>query len=85
MTTTIDWGDPAARRTLLDRVGADEFNRLLREYQHGSTVAIVNGRPIRLVRSDRFGLLYSVDGLTAFSTLAEAETHARGLAPKGGA
>lgn len=61
----IDWTDPAARLRLIEKVGPDEYNRLLNTY--------FDENPIRPVPS-RFGTLFAV-GRTgrAFSTRKDAE------------
>jgi hypothetical protein len=75
----LNWDDPAARLTLIESVGADEYNRLHAEHMRRQTVANVNGHGIRTIGS-RFGRLFMVEGTDrAFSTQAEAETFARTL------
>jgi hypothetical protein len=61
---------------LIERLGAEEYSRLLAEPHRGSTVATVNGYSIRQVQT-RFGRLYVVEGTErAFSTLAQAKDFA---------
>lgn len=77
----MNWDDPAARAHLIERVGADEYNRLFAEHRRASVVATVNGHAIRPIGS-RFGRLYQVgDTGSAFTTQAAAEKHAEGLPP----
>jgi len=72
----IDWDDPEARLALLERVGADEYNRLMAEHHRNSVVETINGHGIRPVRS-RFGRLFMVgDTGTAFLTLEQAREFA---------
>ena len=73
---TIDWSDPTARKSLIESVGQDEYNRLHAEQMERSTVATVNGHAIRRVPS-RFGKLYQVGTTgTAFSAFEAAKTFA---------
>jgi hypothetical protein len=58
-----DFDDPAQRAALIERVGPDEYNRQLKEHLDRSTVEVVSGYGIRLVRSMLFGPIYMVDGL----------------------
>lgn len=75
----VDWGDPVSRLALIDRIGPAAYNEAFRKHMADSTVATVNGYPIRPVPS-RFGRLFSVDGANvAFRTQAEAEAHAATL------
>lgn len=72
----MNWDDPAARASLIERVGVDEYNRQFEAYRAASVVATVNGHDIRPVES-RFGRLFMV-GTTgsAFRTLAMAKAFA---------
>jgi hypothetical protein len=82
--SNINWDDPAARLELIERVGADEYNRLHAEHMKRQTVATVNGYGIRKVNTP-YGQLFAVDGTTttmAFRTLDEAEAYARECQPK---
>lgn len=73
----IDWDDPAARGRLIERVGAEEYSRLLAIHFKQSTLATINGHAIRPVMS-RFGRLFSVGNTNrAFATLGEAAAFAR--------
>ena len=75
----MDWDDPEARANLIQRVGVDEYNRLMKAYKKASTVATVNGRAIRPTGS-RFGRLFLVEGSgQAFFSQEEAEDFARKL------
>ena len=38
--------DPAKGFALIERIGADEYNRLLREHRRASIVATINGHEI---------------------------------------
>ena len=78
--TKINWDDPEARLHLIEAVGHEEYNRLMKQHIEDSAVATVNGYRIRPVGT-RFGLLYQVDcdEVVAFRTQAEAEAHARSL------
>src|SRR5262245_1044233 len=65
MDETIDWNDPEARLALIERVGTEEYNRLVRVYQEAN--------PIQVVPS-RYGVVYWVtDAQVGFSTREEAE------------
>ena len=69
--------DPAEGFKLIERIGVDEYIRLVREHDRASVVATINGHEIWPVQT-RFGQLYVVGGTErAFSTLAEAEACAR--------
>jgi hypothetical protein len=69
--------DPAGGFALIERIGADEYNRLVREHDRARIVATINGHEIWPVQT-RFGRLYVVGGTErAFSTLAEAEACAK--------
>jgi hypothetical protein len=72
----MDWNDPEARAHLIDRVGAEEYNRQFAAHRAASVIATVNGYHIRPVGS-RFGRLFQVgDTGTAFRTLDEAKAFA---------
>jgi hypothetical protein len=72
----MNWDDPAERLALIERVGVDEYNRLIQQHFKDSVVLTVNGHGIRPVQT-RFGRLYQVGNTgTAFATLAEAEKFA---------
>lgn len=73
----MNWDDAKARFQLIEAVGVAEYNRLLRQHQKDSTVAVVNGYAIRPVGS-RFGRIFMLDGTTTgFATQAAAEDCAR--------
>lgn len=75
----MNWDDPAARLALVERVGTEEYNRLMRAHQAASAVETVNGHAIRPVAS-RFGRIFLVGNTgTGFSTLDDARKHARTL------
>ena len=72
----MNWDDPAERLRLIERVGAEEYNRRFREQRQRSIVATVNGHDIWPVNC-RFGRLFHVGGTnTAFATLKEAKAFA---------
>ncbi len=73
----MNWGDPAARLELIERVGPDEYARRQQQHIKQSVIATVCGHEIRPVQT-RFGRLHTV-GATgkAFKSRAEAETYAR--------
>lgn len=78
----IDWADPAARLALIERVGHEEYGRLIREHFREQTVTIVNGYDIRKISSTRLGQLFMVDGSPdqrGFATLQQATEYARAL------
>jgi hypothetical protein len=75
----MNWDDPTDRAALIERVGPDEYNRLIEEHHESSTVARINGYRIRPVGS-RFGTVFVIDGAGfGFATQAKAEAHARTL------
>lgn len=77
MGYAIEWDDAAARSRLIDRIGPAEYNKAFAEHVKASTVATVNGYPIRPI-STGFGRLFQVYGTKkAFRTLAEAEAYAK--------
>lgn len=65
---TINWDDASARLALIERVGHEEYNRLIRAH--------IDARgPIHTV-STRFGTLHAVSGTDkAFSTRKQAEEY----------
>lgn len=72
----MNWDNPEERLALIERVGAEEYNRLIQAYHEESTVARVGGHALRPVGS-RFGQLFLVgDTGKAFRTQAEAEVFA---------
>lgn len=76
----MDWSDPVARLHLIDEVGPARYNELHRQHMVDSTVATVNGYPIRPVMSQRYGRIFMVDGANiGFRTQAEAEQRAMSL------
>jgi hypothetical protein len=78
----IDWDDPVARYHLVEEVGTERYNELIQQHFRDSTVATVNGYPIRPVGS-RFGTIFMIDGANiGFKTQPEAEAHAATLPPK---
>lgn len=78
----MNWNDPIERARLIERVGPDEYNRQHKAHLAASVVSTVNGYGIRPV-SSAFGRLFAVDYTKmAFTTLAQAEAHAAGLAPR---
>lgn len=80
----MNWNDPQERLALIEKAGAIEYNRRLNQHCEDSTLAVVNGYPIRAINSPRFGRVYMVDGLgKGHSTLAGAKAMAE-RAPKNG-
>jgi hypothetical protein len=82
--TKINWDDPAARLALIEQVGHEEYNRLIKQHIEDSVVARVNGYAIRPVGT-RFGRLYQVDDpdrVVAFRDHEEAERYAQSLPQK---
>jgi hypothetical protein len=72
----INWDDPAARLALIERVGHEEYSRLIGEHFRKQTITVVNGYGIRKINT-RFGQLFMVDGSPdqrAYSTLFYADT-----------
>ncbi len=53
--------DPAEGFALIELIGADEYNRLVREHDRASIVATMNGHEIWPVQT-RFGRLYRRNG-----------------------
>jgi hypothetical protein len=81
---TIDWDDPEQRLELIQRVGPARYNQLLQAHQRASVIEVCNGRSIRLVRSERFGPIYWVDGLDAGSPTLEGARQMAASARAGG-
>lgn len=79
-TPSIDWDDPAARLELISRVGPAAYSAMLAKHQRAS---VGNGYPIRTVRSERFGLIYMVDGLDRGAATLEAAREMAAAAPRG--
>ena len=78
----MNWNDPAERAALIERVGANEYNRLMSEHIAASTIETVNGYGIRPVTS-RFGNFFAVDGTGyAARSLEEARRIALRQPPK---
>ena len=77
----IDWDDPSARCALIEKVGIDEYNRLVTKHIKDSIIEVVNGRSIRPINT-RFGRLFAVSephsgaSTQAFSTLERARAYA---------
>jgi hypothetical protein len=79
---TINWHDPAERLALVERVGVEEYNRQHAEHMRRSVVATVNGYKIRRTVSQRFGVIFMVDGLNkGHGTLEGASAIARAAKP----
>ena len=77
----MNWDDPVARYNLIESVGPDRYNEMIQQHFRDSTVAVVNGYPIRPVGS-RFGRIFMIDGAgVGYRTQADAEAHAATLAP----
>lgn len=85
----IDWSDPDARFALIQRIGVNEYNRLMQEHQARliqehqacSAVAFMNGHAIKQVQT-RPGHVFAVAGTDrAFATLDDAQAYARSLPP----
>ena len=78
----MNWDNPADRFALIERVGANEYNRLIKEHFRKSVVATVNGYDIRPVNS-RFGRIYMIDGADrGYRTLEESKVFAATLPPR---
>lgn len=79
----MNWSDPVARLQLIESVGPDRYNEMLKQHLDDSVVATFNGYPIRAIGSPRWGRLFQfVDINMAFRTLEECEKHAATLEPK---
>lgn len=76
----MNWDDPAARLALVERVGHDEYNRLIAEHHEASVVSTINGHAIRPVNSGRFGRLYMIGSTgIAYPTMPEAVAYAESM------
>lgn len=74
--SAMNWDDPAQRARHIEHVGADEYNRQLREHRRKSVVATINGHDIYPVGT-RFGRLFVVGGTDkAFPQLEQAKAYA---------
>jgi hypothetical protein len=72
MQNVMNWDDPVARAELIERVGADEYTRLLKAHRRATVAATVNGYTIRPVNTAS-GCLFAVDGTgNAYATLDDA-------------
>ena len=60
-----DFSDPEQRLDYLLQHGVDAYNKAMEDHFAKTVVETVNGHPIRLVHTMRFGALYMVDGSTA--------------------
>ena len=58
-----DFNDPEQRLDYLLHHGVDAYNKAMEDQFAKTVVETVNGHPIRLVHTMRFGALYMVDGL----------------------
>ena len=77
----MDWNNPEARLALLERVDANEYNRLHSEKMKADTVETVNGHAIHKVQSG-FGQLFAVGATNrAFKTMEEARAFAGATKP----
>jgi hypothetical protein len=77
----IDWSDPDARFTLIQRVGVTEYIRRFKEHQARNASGIVNGHTIKQVQT-RLGQVFAVAGADgAFATLDDAQAYACSLPP----
>jgi hypothetical protein len=75
----MDWDSPEQRYALINRVGINEYNRLILRHFEDSRVATVNGYGIRPVGS-RFGRIFMVEGTNkGYSTLEAAKEYAASL------
>ena len=73
--------DPEQRLDYLLQHGVDAYNKAMEDHFAKTVVETVNGHPIRLVHTMRFGALYMVDGLNrGHQTLDGARQIARGKA-----
>jgi hypothetical protein len=78
----MNWDDPAERAALIERIGVDAYNRQHAEHMKSQVRETVNGYDIAAVNT-RFGRLFAVRGTdAAFSTLTDAQNHARKLPPR---
>jgi len=76
-----DFSDPEQRLDYLLQHGIDAYNKTMEDHFAKTVVETVNGHPIRLVHTMRFGALYMVDGLNrGHQTLDGARQIARGEA-----
>ncbi len=73
----MNWDSPEERLALLERIGADAYNRALAEHELASTIETVNGYHLRAVNS-RFGPLVAVAGTGhSFADIERARDFAR--------
>jgi hypothetical protein len=76
-----DFSDPEQRLDYLLQHGIDAYNKAMEDRFAKTVVETVNGHPIRLVHTMRFGALYMVDGPNrGHQTLDGARQIARGEA-----
>jgi hypothetical protein len=73
------WDDPAPRLPVVERVGPNQDDWLIKQHHRDSTLAIVNGRAIWPIGSG-CGRLFMVEGTRiGFNTLEKAEAFAATL------
>ena len=73
-----DFSDLEQRLDYLLHHGVDAYNKAMEDHFAKTMVKTVNGHPIRLVHTMRFGALYMVDGLNrGHQTLDGARHRAR--------
>ena len=76
-----DFSDPGQRLDYLVHHGVDAYNKAMEDHFAKAVVETVNGHPIRLMHTMRFGALYMVDGLNrGHQTLDGVRQIARGEA-----
>jgi len=79
MSDNINWDDPAARASLIERIGPKAYEAAREAARKAGVVATVNGYAIRPVMT-AFGRLFAVDGTrNAYRTQAQAEAYAASL------
>lgn len=81
-TVGLSMFDPEFRADFIEKNGIEAYNAALREHLKHSTVAVVNGHAIRIVKTERFGTLYAVVGTNlAFPNIERATKHAQEMQP----
>ena len=79
----MNWDDPTARFRLIDSIGLKAYNAAMEQHIKDSTVAVVNGYPIRPIGTARYGRIYMVDGTKfGYADRAKAEEYAASLPPR---
>jgi hypothetical protein len=81
MEVQMDLDTPQGRLAATRALGTEAYNGAMRRHIQQQAVETVNGYPIRPVNSP-FGRLFQIVGAhKAFSALADAREHAKGLRP----